>query len=115
MPDDPEIAHLKRELERLAAANEALRQADFRGSKAEAMLAFKYDRIPTVLKTPRAIGLQRKVATALLFAIPAMLVVVAVVGGVDAYRDHEQSIETQRAASKWADDLRSSVQRNLEK
>ncbi|KUR75332.1 hypothetical protein [Novosphingobium sp. Fuku2-ISO-50] len=115
MSEGRDFTQLQCEVERLTAENEALRHDGFRGSKAEAMLAFEYDRIPNVLKTPRAIRVQRKIATALFFVVPAMLVVVAVVGGINAYRDYEQSVETQRAASKWADDLRSSVQKNLEK
>ena len=100
MPDEPEVAHLKREIERLAAENEALRQADFRGSKVEAMLAFEYDRIPTVLKTPQAIRAQRKVATALLFVVPAMLIAIAIIGGINAYHDHEQSVEISKGLER---------------
>jgi len=100
MTDNPEIDHLKREIERLDAENCALRAADFRTSKAEAMLAFEYDRIPTVLKTPNAIRTQRKFATALLFVIPAMLALVAIVGGINAYRDHIRSAEFEKADAK---------------
>ncbi len=113
MPDDPEIAHLKRELERLNAENEALCHAGFRGSKAEAMLAFEYDRIPTFLKTPGAIGVQRKVATALLLIIPAMLAVVAVVGGINAYRDHVRSVEFQKAEASFSDTIEQNVEEEL--
>jgi len=106
MDTDPEIDQLKREIESLGAENRALRAADFRASKAEAMLAFEYDRIPTFLKTPRAIRAQRKIATALLFVIPAMLVVIAIAGGINAYRDHEHSVEFQKAEEKLDADFR---------
>ena len=100
MANDPEIDQLKREIDRLSAENRALRAADFRASKAEAMLAFEYDRIPTFLRTPRAINAQRKFATVLLFVVPAMLVVIAIVGGIDAYHDHEQSVEISKGLER---------------
>jgi len=100
MSENPEITNLEREVDRLAAENRALRHAGFRDSKAEAMLAFEYDRIPEFLKTPHAVRAQRKVATALWFVIPAMLLVVAVVGGISAYRDHEQSVEISRGLER---------------
>ncbi len=112
MPDDPEIAHIKRELERLNAENEALCHAGFRGSKAEALLAFEYDRIPKLLKTPRAIRAQSHVATALLFVIPAILVVIAIAGGIDAYRDHERSVEFQKAEAKLDADFQQDRDQN---
>ncbi len=100
MTADPEIANLQREVDRLAAENRALRHGGFRDSKAEAMLAFEYDRIPNFMKTPAAIRAQRGVATALWFVIPAMLLVVAVVGGINAYRDHGHSVEFKKAQAK---------------
>ena len=100
MTEDAYLAHFEREVERLAAENEALRQTGFRASKAEAMLAFEYDRIPIFLKTPSAIRAQRKVATTLLFVIPAMLVVVAIVGSINAYHDHEQSVEISKGLER---------------
>ena len=75
------------------------------------MLAFEYDRIPTSLKTPRAIRAQRRVATALLFVIPVMLAVVAVVGGINAYRDHERSAEFQKSEARFT----GTIERNVEK
>lgn len=111
MAIDPEIDQLKREIESLDTENRALRAADFRASKAEAMLAFEYDRIPTFLKTPCAIGVQRRVATVLFFVIPAMLIVVALVGGIEAYRDHLRAIESQKAEAKFND----TIERNVEK
>ena len=113
MTIDPEIEQLKREVERLGAENRALRAADFRASKAEAMLAFEYDRILTFLKRPRAISAQRKVATALLFLIPAMLVVIAIAGGINAFQDHKRDVEAQKEWSKLGADIRHDVQQEL--
>jgi len=113
MTEKPKIANLQREIERLGAENDALRQEVFSGSKTEAMLAFEYDRIPNFLKTPRAIRLQRKVATALLFIMPVMFVIVAVVGGISAYRDHQRNVEAQRGWSKLGADIRHDVQQEL--
>ena len=70
------------------------------------MLAFEYDRIPTFLKTPCAIRAQRKVATALLFVIPAMLVVIAIAGAINAYRDRQRDVEAQKEWSKLGADIR---------
>jgi len=113
MAIDPEIDQLKREIESLDAENRTLRAADFRASKAETMLAFEYDRIPTFLKTPSAIRAQRQVATALVFVIPAMLVVIAIAGGINAYRDHQRDVEAQREWSQLGDAVRRDAQREL--
>lgn len=100
MAQDPEIARLQSQVDALSAENAALRESGFRGSKTEALLAFEYDRIPNVMKTPRAIVLQRKIATAVMIVVPIVLVAVAIIGGVNAYRDHQQSVEAQKG---WAD------------
>ena len=47
--------------------------------------------------------------------VPILLVAVAVIGGINAYRDHQQSVETQRAAAKWGDDLRDTVEQSLKR
>lgn len=113
MAIDPEIDQLKREIESLDAENRALRAADFRASKAEAMLAFEYDRIPAFLKRPRAIRAQRKVSTALLFVIPVMLVVIAVVGSFNAYHDHMRSVETQKSEAELSEAIERNVAKDL--
>ena len=113
MVDDREINCLQSQVDGLSAENAALREAGFRGSKAEALLAFEYDRIPNIAKTPRAIALQRRIATAVMILVPILLAVVAVVGGINAYRDHQHSVEVQRAATKWGDDLRHDVEQSL--
>jgi hypothetical protein len=46
MDNEHEIAQLKAQVEQLTAENAALREAGFRGSKAEALMALEYDRIP---------------------------------------------------------------------
>ena len=76
-------------------------------------MAFEYDRIPGGMKTPRAIALQRRVATAVMILVPILLVLIAVVGGINAYRDHQKSVEAQRAATKWGNDLRHDVEQSL--
>jgi len=113
MNDDPEIARLRRRVEALNTENAALRDGGFRGSKAEALMALEYDRIPNVMKTPRAIALQRKVATAVMVIVPLLLLAVAIIGGINAYREHQESVETQHAATKWGDDLRNTVEQSL--
>jgi len=113
MTENPKIANLQREIERQSAGNDALRHAGFSASKTEAMLAFEYDRIPNFLKTPHAVRAQRKVATALWFVIPAMLLGVAVVGGINAYRDHQRDVEVQKEWSKLGADIRHDVQQEL--
>lgn len=113
MSESEEIRCLQEQVDRLAAENATLRGSPLTSLKAEAMLAFEYDRIPTVLKTPRAIRLQRRVSTVVLFVVPAIVALVAIFGGIDAYRDHEQSLETQRAVATWGKQFRDSVQRNL--
>ena len=60
-------------------------------------MALEYDRIPNVLKTPRAIIIQRKVATAVMIIVPVLLVAIAIGGGINAYRDHQSSVEAQKA------------------
>lgn len=113
MIQDAEITRLQSQVDALSAENAALRENGFRGSKAEALLAFEYDRIPNLAKTPRAIVLQRRVATAVMLLVPILLVLVAAVGGINAYRDHQKSVEAQRAATKWGDDLRHDVEQSL--
>lgn len=114
MTQEQQIAEFREELDRLAAENAALRASSLANSKAEAMLAFEYDRIPNLLKTPHAIRIQRRIATTVLFGLPIVLVVGAIFGGITAYRDHERSFETQRSVSEWGDQLRDSVHRNLD-
>ena len=113
MTQDPEITRLQSQVDALGAENAALRDGGFRGSKAEALMALEYDRIPNVMKTPRAVVLQRKVATAVMVIVPLLLVAVAIIGGINAYRNHQQSVETQRAAARWGDDLRHTVEQSL--
>lgn len=115
MTQDAEITRLQSQVDALSAENANLRENGFRGSKAEALLAFEYDRIPNVAKIPRAITFQRKLATAVMVLVPLVLVAVAVIGGINAYRDHQQSVETQRAAAKWGDDLRHDVEQTLKR
>jgi hypothetical protein len=113
MVQDAEIARLQSQVDAVSVESATPREKGFSGSKAEALLAFEYDRIPNIAKSPRAIALQRRVATAVLILVPILLVVVAVVGGINAYRDHQHSVEAQRAASKWGDDLRHDVEQSL--
>lgn len=113
MTQDLEITRLQSQVDALSAENAALRDGGFRGSKAEALMALEYDRIPNVMKSPRAIALQRKVATAVMVIVPLLLLAVAIIGGINAYRDHQQSVETQRAAARWGDDLRHTVEQSL--
>jgi len=74
-----------------------LREDGFRGSKAEALMALEYDRIPTFMKSQKAIAWQRKIATAVMIVVPLILVAVAVFGGLYAYRDHQQQMESRKA------------------
>jgi hypothetical protein len=113
MNDGSEITRLQKRVEQLSAENAALREDGFRGSKAEALMALEYDRIPTVLKTARAIRIQRKVATMVMIIVPVLLVAIAIGGGINAYWDHQRSIEAQSAAARWGDDLRNSVDQSL--
>jgi hypothetical protein len=105
MADDPEFTQLRQQVEQLSEENPALRKGGFRGSKAEALMAFEYDRIPNVLKTPRAIGIQRRFATALLIIVPLLLVAVAIGGGINAYHDHKRSVEMRQLEKKASHDF----------
>jgi hypothetical protein len=96
MNDQQEITRLQQHVDALNAENAGLREDGFRGSKAEALLAFEYDRIPNVAKTQRAIAFQRQVATAVMILVPIVLVVVAVIGGINTYRDHQRSAELRQ-------------------
>ena len=111
MADTKENARLRAHVEQLAAENTSLREESFRGSKAEALMALEYDRIPNVLKTPRAIVLQRKIATAVLIIVPLLIITIAIVGGISAYRDHQRSLDVQKG---WAD-LGNSVEDTVKK
>lgn len=106
MTQDAEITCLRSQIDALNAENAALRDGGFRGSKAEAMMALEYDRIPDVMKTPRAIALQRKVATAVMIIVPMVLLAVAIVGGINAYRDHQQSVEMKANQDRFDDAFR---------
>jgi outer membrane murein-binding lipoprotein Lpp len=81
MDSSHEIAQLKAQVDQLTAENAALREDGFRGSKAEALMALEYDRIPTFMKSQKAIAWQRKIATAVMIVVPLILVAVAVFGG----------------------------------
>jgi hypothetical protein len=81
MSELDEIAQLKAQVDQLTAENAVLREGGFRGSKAEALMALEYDRIPTFMKNQQAIAWQRKIATAVMIAVPLILVAVAVFGG----------------------------------
>ncbi|EGD59317.1 hypothetical protein Y88_1379 [Novosphingobium nitrogenifigens DSM 19370] len=107
MDDEHEIAQLKAQVEKLTAENAALREAGFRGSKAEALMALEYDRIPTFLKSHQAVAWQRKIATAVMIVVPVILVAVAVFGGLYAYRDHQQQLESHAAMDRVADEFQS--------
>ena len=111
MTQDPEITRLQSQVDALSAENAALRDGGFRGSKAEALMALEYDRIPNVMKTPRVIARQRKVAAAVMIIVPLLLLAVGVIGGINAYRDHQQSVEMQKG---WAD-LGNTVQSDVQK
>jgi cell division protein FtsB len=91
-----EITRLRAEVEQLTAENAALRDDGFRGSKAEALMALEYDRIPTFMKSQRAVAWQRKIATAVMIVVPLILVVVAVLGGISFYHDQQSSEEMRR-------------------
>ena len=105
MTNVPEITRLQSQVDALSAENVALRENGFRGSKAEALLAFEYDRIPNAMKTPRAIALQRKVAIAVMVVVPIMLAAVALIGGINAYRDHQQSVEMRKIEAQSSHDF----------
>ena len=106
MIQDAEIARLESQVDALSAENASLRESGFRGSKAEALLAFEYDRIPNVAKTQRAIALQRRVATAVMILVPILLVTIAVIGGINAYRDHQQSVEMKANLDRFDETFR---------
>lgn len=99
MPYDSEITNLQQQVDALSAENATLREGSFRGSKAEALMAFEYDRIPDAMKTPRAITLQRQIATAVMILVPIVLVAIAVIGGINSYRDHQRSAELRQLDS----------------
>jgi cell division protein FtsB len=111
MSETCEITQLRQHVDALNAENAALRDGGFHGSKAEALLALEYDRIPNVLKTPDAIRIQRKVATAVMIIVPLLLLAIMVGGGINAYRDHQRNVETQRG---WTD-LGDTVEKNVQK
>ena len=99
MIDDPEVTLLQTEVDAHSTENAALRDGGFRRSKAEALLALEYDRIPNVLKTPRSVAVQRKVATAVMLIVPFLVLMIAIIGGIDAYRDHQRSAELRQLDS----------------
>ena len=101
-----EITDLRQKNEALTDENAALREGGFRGSKAEALMALEYDRIPNVIKTARAIALQRKVATAVMVIVPLLLLAVAIIGGINAYHDHQEQVESRKAADDLSKYLR---------
>lgn len=105
MGDQQEISQLQQQVVALSAENVAMRENGFQGSKAEALLAFEYDRIPSAMKTPHAITLQRKVATAVMVVVPIMLAAVAIIGGINAYRDHQQSVEMRKIEAQSSHDF----------
>ncbi|WP_292931879.1 hypothetical protein [Novosphingobium sp. PASSN1] len=107
--------HLGEHVEDLSAENASSLEGGFRGSKTEALMALEYDRIPNVLKTARAINIQRKLATAVMIMVPLLLLAIAVIGGLDAYLDRQRSEQAQRASAKWGDNLRNTVEQSLKR
>lgn len=101
------IAQLKAQVDQLAAENAALREDGFQGSKAEALMALEYDRIPTFMKSQPAIAWQRKIATAVMIVVPLILVAVAVFGGLYAYWDHQQQVESHAVMDRVANEFQS--------
>lgn len=96
MSELDEIAHLKAQVDQLTAENAALREDGFRGSKAEALMALEYDRIPPFMKSQQGIAWQRKIATAVMIMVPLILIAVAVLGGITFYHDQQSAEEMRR-------------------
>lgn len=109
MDTQHEITRLRAEVEQLTAENSALREDGFRGSKAEALMALEYDRIPTFMKSQRAVAWQRKIATAVMIVVPLILVVVAVLGGISFYHDRQSSEEMRRLNAQAYSDFSKSA------
>ena len=113
MIDTNEINRSRAEVENLTAENAASRVDSFRGSKAEALMALEYDRIPTFMKSKRAVTWQRKIATAVIIALPLILVAVGVFGAINAYRDHQQQLESRKADQELSSEIEKNVKSNL--
>lgn len=113
MDNQHDISQLKAQVEQLTAENAALREASFRGSKAEALMALEYDRIPAFMKSQRSVIWQRKIATAVMIIVPVIVLTVAIWGGVNAYRDHQQQIESRKADQDLSNQIEKSVKSNL--
>jgi hypothetical protein len=105
MLESPEIAQLKAQVDQLTAENAALREDGFRGSKAEALMALEYDRIPTFMKSQKAIAWQRKIAAAVMIVVPLILIAVAVLGGITFYHDRQSSEEMRRLNAQTYSDF----------
>lgn len=113
MDNQHEISQLKAQVEQLTAENATLREAGFRGSKAEALLALEYDRIPAFMKSQQSIAWQRNIATVVMVVVPLILLTVAIWGGVNAYRDHQQQLESRKADQDFSNQIEKSVKSNL--
>ncbi len=105
MDNQHDISQLKSQVEQLTAENAALREAGFRGSKAEALMALEYDRIPAFMKSQRSVVWQRKIATAVMIIVPVILVAVVAFGGLYAFRDHQQLQEMRRLQANGEHDF----------
>jgi len=112
MDNEHEIAQLKAQVEKLTAENATLREDGFRGSKAEALMALEYDRIPTFMKTQQAVAWQRKIATAVMIVVPLILIAVAIFGGLYAFRDHQQQLESGTADQELSALIEKNVRAN---
>ena len=93
MSESSEIPSLRAEVAHLTAENASLQDDGFRGSKAEALMALEYDRIPTFMKHQRAVLWQRKIATVVMFVVPLILITIVLVGVFFAFQDHKQREE----------------------
>jgi Tfp pilus assembly protein PilO len=113
MIDTNEITRLRAEVEQLTADNAALQESGFRGSKAEALMALEYDRIPAFMKSQRAVTWQRKIATAVMILVPLILAAVVVFGAMNAYRDHQQQLESRKADQELTSAIEKNVKANL--
>ena len=113
MDEASEIAQLKAQVDHLTAENAALREEGFRGSKAEALMALEYDRIPTFMRSQRAVAWQRKIATAVMIVVPLILAAVVVFGAMNAYRDHQQQLESRKADRELTSAIEKNVKSNL--